>query len=67
MFNFNTICGVSLVGSVSTHEVNIVELFRDVLQIYKDIERDLREKAIQNFYGIRPKSYKLRVWLDTRG
>lgn len=49
LFNFNTMGGVSLVGSVSTHEVNIVELFRAVLHIYKEIVCDLREKAIQNF------------------
>jgi hypothetical protein len=41
--------GISLCGSVSKHDVNIVELIRDVLQIYKEIVRDLREKAIQNF------------------
>ena len=49
LFNFNKMGGVSLVGSVSKHDVNLVELFRDVLQIYKEIVRDLREKAIQNF------------------
>lgn len=49
LLNFNKMGGVSLVGSVSKHDVNIVEMFRDALQIYKEIVRDLREKAIQNF------------------
>lgn len=47
--NFNKMGGVSLVGSVSKHDVNIVEMVRDALQIYKEIGYDLREKAIQNF------------------
>lgn len=49
LFNYNKMGGISLCGSVSKHDVNIVELIRDVLQIYKEIVRDLREKAIQNF------------------
>lgn len=49
LLNFNKMGGVSLVGSFSKHDVNIVVMFRDVLQIYKEIIRDLREKAIQNF------------------
>ena len=49
LLNFNKMGGVSLVGSLSKHDVNIVAMFRDVLQIYKEIVRDLREKAIQNF------------------
>lgn len=49
LLNFNKMGGVSLVGSVFKHDVNIVELVRNVLEIYKEIVRDLREKAIQNF------------------
>lgn len=49
LFNFNKMGGVSLCGSVSKHDVNVVEFVRDMLQIYKEIVRDLREKAIQNF------------------
>ena len=49
LLNFNKMGGISLVGSVFKHDVNIVELVRNVLEIYKEIVRDLREKAIQNF------------------
>ena len=49
LFNFNKMGGVSLCGSLTKHDVNLVEFVRDVLQIYKEIVRDLREKAIQNF------------------
>ena len=49
LFNFNKMGGVSLCGSVSKHDVNVVDFVREVLQIYKEIVRDLREKAIQNF------------------
>ena len=49
LFNYNKMGGISLCGSVSKHDVNIIALIRDVLQIYTEIVRDLREKAIQNF------------------
>ena len=49
LFNYNKMGGISLCGSVSKHDVNIVELRRDFRQICKEIVRCVREKAIQNF------------------